>query len=539
MAAPAPPGGVRRLPLAAHALPARAVPLERQLHGGRHQRRRRGQLLPRPRGDALPRRTPPATRAASTSTCATCAAAPVWAATHQPVGREAEEYLATFQPEKATFRRRDDGIATRLEIAVSTEDDVEVRRLLVSNQADRPREIEVDELRRDRARAAGRRPRAPGVRQALRRDRVPPRQRGAALPAAHRAPPDEGELWAVHVLALEGRPQGRVEWETDRARFLGRGRDVARPAGARRPFAVRHHRRRARSDREPAPAPAARARRLRAARLRDRRGRRAATPRSRWRRSTATRAPSARTFALAFVHAQSGLRHLGISGDEALLFERLASRVLYADALAARAGRGAGAQRARPGGPLAARRSRATCRSCSCAWSSATTSPLVRQLLQAQEYWRLKGLAADVVILNEHPIGYLDEMHVALETLLDGGPWRAWKHRPGGVYLLRGERLSEAERTLLLSVARAVLSGEHGDLAHQLARPDAPPRPHRSAGVRRLATRRRRRPDARRRRVELPPLLARTTASAASAPTGASTSSSWTATARRRCRGST
>jgi cyclic beta-1,2-glucan synthetase len=41
--------------------------------------------------------------------------------------------------------------------------------------------------------------------------------------------------------------------------------------------------------------------------------------------------------------------------------------------------------------------------------------------------------------------------------------------------VLRGERLSAAERTLLLSVASAVLSGDEGDLAHQLARPDAPP----------------------------------------------------------------
>jgi cyclic beta-1,2-glucan synthetase len=100
---------------------------------------------------------------------------------------------------------------------------------------------------------------------------------------------------------------------------------------------------------------------------------------------------------------------------------------------------------------------------------------LVRQLLQAQEYWRLAGLAADLVILNEHPIGYLDEIHAALETVLDDGPWRSWKHRSGGAYLLRGERLSEAERTLLSSVAGAVLSGDQGDLSHQLARRDGTP----------------------------------------------------------------
>ena len=104
--------------------------------------------------------------------------------------------------------------------------------------------------------------------------------------------------------------------------------------------------------------------------------------------------------------------------------------------------------------------------------------PLVRQVLQAQEYWRLKGLSADVVILNEHPLSYLDEMHAALEALLDEGPWRAWKHRPGGAYLLRGERMTEAERTLLASVARAVLSGDRGELANQLDRPHPEPDVH-------------------------------------------------------------
>ena len=96
---------------------------------------------------------------------------------------------------------------------------------------------------------------------------------------------------------------------------------------------------------------------------------------------------------------------------------------------------------------------------------------LVRQVLRAQEYWRLKGLSADVVILNEHPVSYLDEMHEQLEGLLEKGPWAAWKHRPGGVFLLRGDGMPEAERIVLLAAARAVLSGERGELADQLGLP--------------------------------------------------------------------
>ena len=168
---------------------------------------------------------------------------------------------------------------------------------------------------------------------------------------------------------------------------------------------------------------------------------------------------AARTFALAYAHAQSALRHLGITSEQALLFERLASRVLYAD----------GSLRAGP--ELLARNTLGQ----EGLWPHGISGdlpillvrvveeddlPLVRQVLQAQEYWRLKGLSADVVILNEHPVSYLDEMHTLLAALLDNGPWRPWKNRPGGTYLLRGDRMPEAERILLAGVARAVLSGE-------------------------------------------------------------------------------
>ncbi|MEO5657200.1 MAG: carbohydrate-binding protein, partial [Nitrospiria bacterium] len=90
---------------------------------------------------------------------------------------------------------------------------------------------------------------------------------------------------------------------------------------------------------------------------------------------------------------------------------------------------------------------------------------------QAQEYWRLKGLTADVVILNDHPVSYLNEMHAALVALVDSGPWGAWKQRPGGTYLLRGDGLGEAQRDQLAAVARAIVSGDRGELANQLDRP--------------------------------------------------------------------
>src|SRR6185503_13951185 len=132
---------------------------------------------------------------------------------------------------------------------------------------------------------------------------------------------------------------------------------------------------------------------------------------------------------------------------EAQLYERLASRVLYAD-------RSLGADPS-----VLARNELGQ----SGLWSHGISGDLpillvrllepddlklVRQVLRAQDYWRLKGLSADVVILNEHPVSYRDEMNEQLEALLSGGPWGAWKNRSGGTFLLRGDGMGEAEQAL-------------------------------------------------------------------------------------------
>ena len=100
--------------------------------------------------------------------------------------------------------------------------------------------------------------------------------------------------------------------------------------------------------------------------------------------------------------------------------------------------------------------------------------PVVRQVLQAQEYWRLKGLNADVVILNEHPIGYLDEMHEALVALLDSGPWGAWKGKPGGAFLAKTFQ-SGADADLLAQLKRDFATVRH-------VKPAASRHPSRYAG---------------------------------------------------------
>jgi len=395
----------------------------------------------------------------------------VWSPTYHPVRREADSYLATFMPDKAVFESKSQDIATRLEVAVAPEHDVEIRYLQLFNHSDRIREIDVTSyvevalatMRDDFAHPAF-------GKLFVETEYMP--ERSALL--CHRRPRDSRDpgTWAMHVISLEGRPQGPLEWETDRARFIGRGRTLENPISLDgRPLSgttgyvldpILSLRQRVRI------APGESARLCFATGI--------APDRETARALAQTyRDPSTagRTLALALAHSQSTRRHMDVASDEAVLFERLASRVVGTD----------GSLRP-PADVLAANEMGQNS-----LWVHGISGDLpillvrvldhelglVREALEAQEYWRLKGLKADLVVLNEHPVSYMDEVQSNLTSLLDEGPWRMWKHQPGGVFLLRTDMMGHAERMLFHAVARAVMDTSGGDLRAHLARPPQAP----------------------------------------------------------------
>jgi len=391
----------------------------------------------------------------------------VWSAAQQPFPSPAADYHVFFTEDKAEFQRRMEGLVSRLEIAVSAEDDVEVRRLTLTNTTEFVKEIEVTSY----AEVVLARPAADAAHMAFSNLFVETEFLPAATALlATRRPraAEEPRRWAVHVLAHEGVPAeiwDETQFETDRARFLGRGRSPANPAALDGPYALSRSagpvldpifslRQRVRvpphgsvqlslttgaaDSREEALRLAEHYHDLRAA---------------------------SRAFDLAWTHSQVELRHLGLSPDEAHLCQRLASRVLFADSYV------------RPPTEVLTRNTLGQAG----LWpygisgdqpivlaqvSSFEHLPLVRQLLIAHEYLRLKGLTFDLVLLNEHPPSYVQAFEQELEDLIrnEGAP----QDQPGGVFLRRGEFLPDAGRNLLLFVARAVFHGEHGSLSHQL-----------------------------------------------------------------------
>jgi cyclic beta-1,2-glucan glucanotransferase len=392
----------------------------------------------------------------------------VWSATYAPVCREPDRFEATFDLDKITFRRRDTDIETQLEITVSSEDDVEVRRLTITNRGAQTREIEVTSY----AEMVLGRPEDdlahPAFGKLFVETEFDPQSAGLLFNRRPRAA-DESTVVGFHVLGVDGpRLGGAVEWETDRARFIGRGRSLAAPivldgralsgttGAVLDPIGALRERIRL--------APGAAVRVAFATGVAPDRSAALALARK-YRDGSA----AARAFAMAFTHVHITLQHLGLSDEHAMLFDRLASRVFGSDPslispsdLEGNTLRQDNLWGYGISGDLPIVLLRV---------GEAESLPLARQLLYAQEYWRVKGLRADVVILNEHPADYLDEMQSLLSSLVQEPTWAAWLGKPGGTFLLRGDGMPEQDRRLLSAVASVVLTGDLGDLVSQLERP--------------------------------------------------------------------
>ncbi|MDQ3013447.1 MAG: phosphorylase, partial [Acidobacteriota bacterium] len=392
----------------------------------------------------------------------------LWSTGYQPTARQPQSYEVTFTEERAVFKRLDAGIVTQTDIVVSPEDNAEVRCVTVTNRSPRVREIELPSyaeivlalpaadvahpafsnlfietefIAEDNALVARRRPRSPND-----------------LP-----------VFAVHTIVVEGEAIGAVQYETSRQRFLGRGHNVSTPLAVveDRPLSntvgtvldpIFSLRRRVRLK-----------------------------PNETARITFSTAVAHSREHILmladkyhdvsifervermAWTKAQIEMRHLNITPGEAHLFQRLAGRVLYSDS----------SLRPRPDVLMLNTQTQSEL------WKYGISGDLpivlvrigqaddidtVRQILRGHEYLRLKGLAIDLVILNDHPPSYLQTLQDEIQFLIRSTGLQTLEGKSGGVYVMRADTMSDQDKILLHTVARAVFVTERGTLEEQLAR---------------------------------------------------------------------
>ncbi|HET7202427.1 MAG TPA: glucoamylase family protein [Steroidobacteraceae bacterium] len=395
-----------------------------------------------------------------------------WSNTAQPTRRQAEAYEAIFTEGRAEFHRRDrvEGqlIETRTEIAVSPEDDIELRRIRLINHSDERRTIEVTSYVEVAL--------APAVADALhpafsklfvQTEVVRPKR--AVLCTRRARSHDERPGWLLHLMAVSGAEATDLSFETDRARFIGRNRTLASPHAlvvpgplsgsegsvldpivAIRQQIVLEPDQTATIDLVTGAAATREAVEHLAERYQDRR-------------------IADRVFDLAWTHNQVTLQQFGISEAEAQEFERLAGSIVFANA----------SMRAEPSVILQNRRGQPGL------WGYAISGDLpivllqignlanidlVRQLLRARGYWRLKGLVVDLVIWTEDQSGYRQQLHDEIMGLIAAGGEGSVIDRPGGVFVRPADHISQEDRVLLASVARLVVVDSRGRLAEQLKR---------------------------------------------------------------------
>ena len=375
-----------------------------------------------------------------------------------------------------------------MEISVSPEDDIELRQVSITNRGREDRTIELTSY----AEVVLAPPAADAAHPAFSNLFVQTqivRERQAIL--CTRRPRSNGEKppWMVHLMTVHGQTTGTMSYETDRARFIGRGRTIADPAAMHRatPWATA-------KDRCLTPlSPSARrsfcgpmrcvAMHMVTGVAETRDGAMGLIEKYH------DHHLANRVLELAWTHSQVVLRQLDATEADSQLYGRLASSILYAN------------PRLRAPGSVIARNRRGQ----SGLWGYGISGDLpivllrighvnqinlVRQLVEAHIFWRVKGLIADLVIWNEDQSIYRQALQDQIMAIVTARGETAMLDKPGGIFIRRVEQMSEEDKVLMQSVARVILSDTAGTLSDQAER-----RPRQETPVQKFAPSTRRRAE--------------------------------------------
>lgn len=400
----------------------------------------------------------------------------LWSSTYHPVGGKAEGYSVDFTLDRAVFRRSDNGIHTETEVIVSPEDDLEVRRITLVNRSARARHLNLTSYVELSMAPHNADRQHPAFNKLFIQTEALPEQQ--VLLAYRRARSgSEQPLYVAHCLTLHHADDATAdapEWqfETDRGRFIGRGRTLANPMGAvqglgnsqgfvldpmlgiRQSLTLEPNQRIQLSL-----VFAAGGSREHVLLLMDK-----------------YRDPHAieRAMDFAWGSAQQQLQVMHIQADEARRFQQLASHLLYPNRLLR----------------APADRLEENLKGQSGLWPYAISGDLplalvtigeprdiglVRQMLQAHTYWRLHGFASDLVILNEESGSYERPLQERLEQLIQAHTVSAATDRAGGIFLKSAAQIPEADLILLKASACIVLVAARGTLPQQLGVPEETP----------------------------------------------------------------
>ena len=371
-----------------------------------------------------------------------------WSNTHQPTAKKAEKYEAAFSQGRVDFCATHNGIESHTEIVVSPEDDIEMRRMQIKNHSDIKRTVEVTSYAEVVLAPAASDLMQPAFSNLFVQTAIMPDQHAIICTRRPRSA-DEHPPFMFHLMTAQGKVAKETSYETSRKEFIGRGNTTLNPAAMNNPgplsgsqgsvldpiVSIRY-----KIELEP--------------------------------NETATidmiigiaetkvvceglvgkyqdKHHKDRVFELAWTHSQVVLRQINASEGDAQLYGRLASSILFTNT----------AFRADPSILMNNHRGQSGLWGYSISGDlpmvllkieDQVNMPLVKQLVQAHAYWRLKGLAVDLVIWNEEHNVYRQGFQNDIQALIPA----EWRDRPGGIFVRASDQISNEDRILFQTVSR-------------------------------------------------------------------------------------
>lgn len=387
----------------------------------------------------------------------------LWSPSYQPCRTETPVQKAVFEPDKAAFHRRYGDVEAVMEVCVSSESDAELRRITLTNLGSSTKVLEVTTF----VELAMANPIADDAHPAFSKlfVRTAYDERSGCLVASRRKrEADERELWTAHALTAEGQTLGSVEFETDRAAFIGRGFQLDAPqciasrlkgktGSVADPAFVMRRRVQLEAGEKAVLYSAVSAAATREAAIEG--------------AARLTGAQQAeRVFQMAWTRSRIELRSLHLELADVHAFQRLAAQALYTPPLS-------------PGRRHAIA---ANSKGQSGLWSFGISGdrpiitvsidnrshlPFVMKLLTGHEYLRRLGIGFDLVIVNLSESGYHRDLQEALLRAVEHGVDR-FGAGAAGIHVLPADGMAAEDLTLLHAVSRIALRAGGPSLSGQL-----------------------------------------------------------------------
>jgi cyclic beta-1,2-glucan synthetase len=393
-----------------------------------------------------------------------------WSNTYQPTLQPATNYEVLFSQGHIEFVRQDYGIDTRTEIVVSPEDDTEMRRIRITNNTAVVKTLDITSYTETVMAAQASDEAHPAFSNLFVQTEII-KDHKAILSTRRPRSAEELPPWMFHLMDVHGVSAENLSFETDRARFIGRGNTLVQPQAMHTDQL---------SGTDGAVLDPVMAIRYR---IHIRPGQTAIVDMIYGMAETRASCEGLihkyrdqhlrkRAFELSWTHNQVLLRQINASETDAQCYDRLAAAVIY---------------------PNPALRAAATVilnnyRGQSGLWSHSVSGDLpivllqvydpenmelIRQMIQAHAYWRLKGLAVDLVIWNEDHSSYRQVLMEQIQGLItaEAGNLQT-HHKAGNIFVKSADQLSAEDRQLFESVARVIIRNDNNTLSELVSRPD-------------------------------------------------------------------